>query len=87
MTHRLTPEQEKFVQQQVAAGAFDSPEEVIASALSDMQEKEAYKIWLNEKLKEAEADIAAGRVHTPSEAWAYVMSDEVIPEPVSENAH
>ena len=60
----LTPEQEQFVQQQIAQGRFKSPDEVLAQAFKLLQEKyQEYEVWIEEvrqQVDEAAAELERG---------------------------
>ena len=66
MSITLEPEQEKFIQEQVARGRFKSANEVLAHALVLLEQKyredEAWIEDVREKVDEARAGVARGEV-------------------------
>jgi antitoxin ParD1/3/4 len=62
----LEPEQERFIQEQVARGRFKSANEVLAQALmlleQKYQEDEAWIEDVRQKIDEARAEVARGEV-------------------------
>ncbi len=56
MEIHLTPEQQAFIQTQLASGAYASEEAVVAAALEKMRQHEEYVAWLK---KEIDIGIAA----------------------------
>ena len=66
MSITLKPEQEKFIQEQVARGRFKSANEVLAQALILLEQKyredEAWREDVREKVDEARAEVARGEV-------------------------
>jgi antitoxin ParD1/3/4 len=66
MSITLKPEQEKFIQQQVALGRFNSADEVLESALQLLDEQyQDYESWIEEarvKIDVAKAQFEQGEV-------------------------
>ena len=66
MSITLEPEQEKFIQEQVARGRFKSANEVLAHALLLLAQKdredEAWIEDVRQKVDEAKAQVARGEV-------------------------
>jgi antitoxin ParD1/3/4 len=62
----LQPEQEKFIQEQVARGRFKSANEVLAHALILLEQKyQADEAWIEDvrqKVDEAKAEVERGEV-------------------------
>jgi antitoxin ParD1/3/4 len=62
----LDPEQEKFIQEQVALGRFKSANEVLAQALRLLEQKyredEAWVEDVRQKIDEAREEVARGEV-------------------------
>ena len=66
MSITLEPEQERFIQEQVARGRFKSANEVLAHALilleREYREDEAWIEDVRQKVDEARAEVARGEV-------------------------
>ena len=62
MNVSLTPELEKFVQDSVATGRYNSASEVIRASLRKLEEREQWRLYIDEKLKKGVEDLAAGRI-------------------------
>ncbi|WP_310484771.1 type II toxin-antitoxin system ParD family antitoxin [Chamaesiphon sp. VAR_48_metabat_403] len=66
MSITLQPEQERFIQEQVARGRFKSANEVLAHALilleQEYQEDEAWIEDVRQKVDEARAEVERGEV-------------------------
>ncbi len=66
MSITLQPEQEKFIQEQVARGRFKSANEVLAHALILLEQKyredEAWIEDVRQKVDEAKAEVERGEV-------------------------
>lgn len=60
MDVRLSPEQEAFVKQAIAAGRFREPEEAVREALALWEERERRRLEIVAAVEEAEASIARG---------------------------
>lgn len=79
-TIHLTPALDAFVDQFVAGGRYETPSEVMADALSLLEDREAALQARAAKLKaqiaEGLADIEAGRTHDIDEVFAEL--DEII---------
>jgi antitoxin ParD1/3/4 len=62
----LQPEQERFIQEQVARGRFKSADEVLAHALILLEQKyQADEAWIEDvrqKVDEAKAEVERGEV-------------------------
>jgi antitoxin ParD1/3/4 len=62
----LQPEQERFIQEQVARGQFNSANEVLAHALILLEQKyQADEAWIDDvrqKVDEAKAEVERGEV-------------------------
>lgn len=60
----FTPEQEQFIQEQMARGRFNSPDEVLAEAFKLLQEKyQEYESWIEtvrQQVDEAAAELDRG---------------------------
>lgn len=66
----LTPEQLRFAEARVAEGRYGSVAEVVAAAFGVLERQQAALEAFRAKLEEAEADVAAGRVHELEEVMA-----------------
>ena len=64
MDVRLSPDQEAFVRQAIAAGRFREPEDAVREALSLWEERDRRRLELVAAIEEAEADVARGDVIT-----------------------
>jgi putative addiction module CopG family antidote len=64
MDVRLSPDQEAFVRQAIAAGRFREPEDAVREALSLWEERERRRLEIVAAIEEAEADVARGDVIT-----------------------
>lgn len=60
----LTPELEKFVEESVATGRFDSASDVVRESLRKLQEEENWKAYAKAKIAKGMEDVAAGRIVT-----------------------
>jgi len=64
MNVSLTPELEKFVQDTVATGRYNSASEVIRASLRRFEEEENWKEYAKAKIAKGLEDVAAGRIVT-----------------------
>jgi putative addiction module CopG family antidote len=64
MDVRLSPDQEAFVRQGIAAGRFREPEDAVREALSLWEERERKRLELVAAIEEAEASVVRGEVIT-----------------------
>jgi antitoxin ParD1/3/4 len=55
----LNPEQEAFIQTQLANGRYQSVEDLFSQALILLQQQQEYEQWLGETRQKVEAGIAA----------------------------
>lgn len=55
----LNPEQEAFIQHQLAKGRYQSVEDLFSQALILLQQQQEYEQWLGETRQKVEAGIAA----------------------------
>jgi len=62
MNVSLTPELEKFVQDTVATGRYNSASEVVREGLRKLEEQERWRIYVKDKLSSGMEDLAAGRI-------------------------
>jgi antitoxin ParD1/3/4 len=63
MQIRLTPEQETFIQQELAIGNYESPNAVLAAALQLLAQRRRYDQWakdVQEKVAIAAAELERG---------------------------
>ena len=59
MTIQLKPEQEKFIQAQVASGKYNSPEEVVDKMFQVFERLQSeYDVWVVETRKKVDVAIA-----------------------------
>ncbi|HQY88447.1 MAG TPA: type II toxin-antitoxin system ParD family antitoxin [Tepidisphaeraceae bacterium] len=78
MNVSLTPTLEKFVKIRVKNGRYESASEVMRAGLRALEREESearYWIEVNEKVREARDDVAAGRVLDGPKAMARILSD------------
>ena len=66
----LSPDIERFVREQIDAGSFRSPVEVIEEALRQMKADQAELDEIRQKIDRGLADVEAGRTFSPEEARA-----------------
>jgi antitoxin ParD1/3/4 len=59
MNLSLKPEQADFIQSQVSAGNFSSPEDLIAEALLLLEKRKAYDAWAEDVKQKIEAAAAS----------------------------
>jgi antitoxin ParD1/3/4 len=64
MNVSLTPELEKFVEETVATGRYNSASEVVREGLRKLEEEENWKAYAKEKIAKGLEDVAAGRIVT-----------------------
>jgi antitoxin ParD1/3/4 len=64
MNVSLTPELEKFVEETVATGRYNSASEVVRASLRILEEEERWKAHLRNKIERGMADVKAGRIVT-----------------------
>jgi antitoxin ParD1/3/4 len=62
MTISLNPELQRFVEEQVRAGKFDSPDAAVAEAVRFMKIREEKLAWLRAEIQKGIDDIEQGRV-------------------------
>ena len=62
MNVSLTPELEKFVNDTVATGRYNSASELVRASLRKLEEEERWKEYAKAKIAKGLEDIAAGRV-------------------------
>ena len=62
MNVSLTPELEKFVEETVATGRYNSASEVVRESLCKLEESEHWHSYIKGKLQRGLDDLAAGRV-------------------------
>ncbi len=60
MDVRLSPDQEAFVRQAIAAGRIRDPEDAVREALSLWEERERKRLEIVAAIEEADASIARG---------------------------
>ena len=78
MDVRLSPEQEEFVKQAIAAGRFREPEEAVREALALWEERERRRLEIVAAVEEAETGVARGevtRIETPEQMQA--LAEEI----------
>jgi Arc/MetJ-type ribon-helix-helix transcriptional regulator len=64
MAYQLPPDIDARVQLQLASGDFASPDDVLREALATLERRQRSLIQLQAMIREADEDIAAGRVGT-----------------------
>ncbi|MDB5353840.1 MAG: putative addiction module antidote protein family [Phycisphaerales bacterium] len=73
MSLQLKPELQKFIDDQVKAGRYDSPEEVVEAGIATLVQQERYGDFapgeLDRLLAEGEADIQRGDIHDGDEVF------------------
>jgi antitoxin ParD1/3/4 len=62
MTVSLSPELQQFLEEQVRAGKFDSPDAAVAEAVRQMKEREEKLAWLRAEIQKGIDNIEHGRV-------------------------
>ncbi len=62
MAYQIPPDLEARVQAQITTGRFGSKDEVLREALDTLEKRQSGLEELQSQVREAEADIAAGRV-------------------------
>jgi antitoxin ParD1/3/4 len=62
MNVSLTPELEKFVEETVATGRYNSASEVVRASLRKLEEEENWKAYAKAKITKGLEDVAAGRM-------------------------
>ncbi|MEX0937970.1 MAG: type II toxin-antitoxin system ParD family antitoxin [Pirellulales bacterium] len=62
MAHQIPPDVQKRIEAQIASGQFNSLEDVLHEALDVLERRQQSLHALQEMVREADADIAAGRV-------------------------
>ena len=72
MNVSLTPELEKFVDDTVATGRYNSASEVIRASLRKFEEEERWKAYAKAKIAKGLDDIAAGRTVSREEFLAEI---------------
>jgi putative addiction module CopG family antidote len=77
MEVRLTPDQEAFVRQAIAAGRFESEAEAVAEALSLWEERERTRAEILAAVDAAEASIARGEGRLITEQSMRDLAHEV----------
>ena len=68
MNVSLTPELERFIEDQVTAGRYQSAGDVMRAALEMLAEQQTIIAEINDMIDESEADIAAGRTYSADQA-------------------
>lgn len=74
-TYSIGPHFETFVAKQVECGRFDNASEVVRAGLRLLEDYENKMAELRAMIDEADADVAAGRVHVYSSAKA--LADDI----------
>jgi antitoxin ParD1/3/4 len=73
MRLQIKPELERFIKDQIEAGRYASPEEVVEAGLATLEQRTQYADFssgeLDRLLAEGEADIARGAVHDGEEVF------------------
>jgi|SRR5579859_3431674 len=83
----LTPTLERYVRAKVKSGRYESASEVIRDSLRALQNRDQREtqFWqdVNEKIREAREDVAAGRVYDGETTMNEILAelDEEIPAP------
>ncbi len=77
MEVRLTPDQEAFVRQGIAAGRYTSEADAVAEALALWEERERKRAEFLASLDEAKASIARGEGRVISEESMKKLAEEV----------
>ena len=68
MNVSLTPELERFVNDLMESGRYQSVNDIVSAGLEMLVVRQAAIDEINEMIDESEADIAAGRTYSPEEA-------------------
>lgn len=71
----LTPELERFVQEEVQAGEYHSPEDVIRTALRLFRHREKRLARLRRMIRRGEDDFEAGRSAPMAEVFAELRAE------------
>ena len=74
MTIELTPEQKRFVEEQVATGRYSSESALVGQALEVLRRRDEQLAEIQDGYRRGLADLAAGRstvIGTPGEAEAF----------------
>jgi putative addiction module CopG family antidote len=77
MEVRLTPDQEAFVRQGIAAGRFQSEADAMAEALALWEERERRRAEILAAVDEAEASLARGEGHVLTEDSVREFVDDI----------
>jgi putative addiction module CopG family antidote len=77
MEVRLTPDQEAFVRQGIAAGRFQSEADAVAEALALWEERERRRAEILAAVDEAEASLARGEGHVLTEDSVREFVDDI----------
>lgn len=77
MEVQLTPDQQAFVREAIAAGRFQREEDAVREALSLWEERERARIEILAAVDAAEASFAAGRGLVITESSMQELADEV----------
>ena len=62
MPYQIPPDLEQRIQAQLTSGQFTSEDDVLREAMDSLERRQRGLEQLRQQVKEAEADIAAGRV-------------------------
>lgn len=74
MTIELTPEQKRFVEEQVATGRYSSESALVGQALEVLRRRDEQLAGIQDGYRRGLADLEAGRstaISTPEEAAAF----------------
>ena len=74
MNVSLTPELEKFVEETVATGRYNSASEVVRASLRKLEESERWRRYVTSKLEGGLDDLAAGRIVNGDVAMARIRA-------------
>ncbi len=75
MNISLTPELERWIEEKVKSGRYQTNSEVVREALRTMLEREEKITAIKEKLAEADESIRAGRVIPADQIFEQVKSE------------
>jgi Arc/MetJ-type ribon-helix-helix transcriptional regulator len=76
MTITLTPEQQKWLESQVAAGRFASIEEAVRVAVADLMADYRDLAWAKPFVEKARESVARGKV-TPGEEFLHRLDAKI----------
>jgi putative addiction module CopG family antidote len=62
MSYQLPPDLEQRVKAQIESGGFETEDDVIREALDTLEKRQRGLMQLQQMIKEADEDVAAGRV-------------------------